>query len=223
MNDRTSTKRWDLYSLNPDDGIACAHEGCVEVATAHATCLATGASRDWCAAHWAVAHRMLHLLDQQWTNGRVQVVQEHQELGTMRLAWARLRDLAGADPDEDLGEVVEGLRARASLGDVVNEILLWQEATFPYATIDGAVQHLLREANELAMVAHDRSEVGRERSKIETADVVFLAIQVFTLLGGGMVAALRAKLLKNRARHWAPPQGGLYEHVRGVGQDDTDP
>lgn len=96
-----------------------------------------------------------------------------------------------------------------TLDAVVADILAWQTATFTQRTPHSITAHLLKEAKELHAAPLDNEE---------WADVLMLAI---ALTQDGtpnsprdMIGALRAKLVKNRARTWGVPDAdGVVEHI----------
>lgn len=104
---------------------------------------------------------------------------------------------------------VTDIRWRVSvptLDSVLSEVVAWQRTTFPVGTLAGAVEHLRREAEELA---------GNPTSESELADVQILLAQVAARQGVSLVDAVIRKMLVNRARQWQEPdEHGVVEHVR---------
>lgn len=96
---------------------------------------------------------------------------------------------------------------------VFDDIRHWQRTQFPAAALDGAAFHLADEAQEAVQEIMEGQ--SNDRMAEELADVVFMAIQCFTLLGVDMEQALRAKLKKNKAREWprVADGRGVYHHV----------
>ncbi len=90
------------------------------------------------------------------------------------------------------------------------EIGAWAEATFKDRPPIGVVKHLRREVEELAMAL-----IAGESTEEETADILILALNHAHLHGFSALAAVQAKMAKNRARRWGPPDSeGVMEHVR---------
>jgi len=85
------------------------------------------------------------------------------------------------------------------------EVLSWQSATFPHRTPHSITEHLRREAEELAKEPGDAEEM---------ADVGLLLIAAADASGVDLVAAIRAKLEKNKLRKWGVPDShGVVSHT----------
>lgn len=115
--------------------------------------------------------------------------------------------------------LAEGLRLLAvdsrtdgqSLDGLAREIVEWQAVTFPSATAESSLIHLMREAHELAARPFDVEEA---------ADVFLMLVSTVERAGhgiGGFTEAVAAKLAKNRLRTWkAPDAHGVVEHDGGA-------
>lgn len=124
------------------------------------------------------------------------------DAGTMQRIAAPSRVVICGGYEKPAGEV-------DTLDAVVEDILAWQLATFPHRTPHSITKHLSKEAVELHAAPNDNEE---------WADVFFLCV---ALIQDGtpnaprdLIAALRAKLAKNKARTWGTPDtDGVVEHI----------
>lgn len=88
---------------------------------------------------------------------------------------------------------------------VMREASAWADATFTQSTVQSIAAHLEREARELRAAPTDPEEM---------ADVAMLLGHLIHRTGCDIVAAMRAKLMKNRARQWGTPDAeGVVVHV----------
>ena len=93
-----------------------------------------------------------------------------------------------------------------SFDEIVKEITQWQAETFPQATKESVLTHLLREVKELEKDPSD---------KMEMADVFFLLLALANQYGYDLKEIVAEKLEINLGREWAEPdQDGVVEHVR---------
>ena len=94
-----------------------------------------------------------------------------------------------------------------TLDDLACQIIEWQAVTFPTVTAAASVEHLQREARELAADPTDAEEA---------ADVFLMLLSAVERAGIGLDGFRRAvadKLAKNKARIWkAPDAHGVVEH-----------
>ncbi len=98
-------------------------------------------------------------------------------------------------------------RAVPTLDDLAGQVVAWQAVTFPTVTAAASVEHLQREARELAADPTDAEEA---------ADVFLMLLSAVERAGIGLDGFRRAvadKLAKNKARVWkAPDACGVVEH-----------
>ena len=102
------------------------------------------------------------------------------------------------------------------LDDLFEEIRVWQQATFPEATLEGSSEHLVDEADEgdtSIWLSIDEPTYGAVVGE-ELADVLFMVIQCAWQADVNLAEALAAKLAVNRARTWQPANDGVVEHER---------
>lgn len=104
---------------------------------------------------------------------------------------------------------VTDIRARMTvptLESVLADVVAWGQQTFRQATLFSTVEHLRREAEELA---------ANPTSESEIADVLILLAQVAARQGISLVDAVSQKMIVNRSRTWgAPDADGVVEHIR---------
>lgn len=115
------------------------------------------------------------------------------------------------------------LRA-TSLDAVVAQVMAWQAATFPAATLLGAAKHMLKEAKEVLAEVEHRAVADGPRLQTELGDVICLAVHAYALSGGADLArTIRQKLAINERRTWpGPDETGSYEHDRSNEHDHGD-
>lgn len=89
-----------------------------------------------------------------------------------------------------------------------DDITGWSAKTFPDQSLKGKLRHLQREAGEWLAAPEDRSEA---------ADCLILLLGAAALQGidaNELIRQAQAKMEKNRARKWGPPDGnGVYHHI----------
>lgn len=95
-----------------------------------------------------------------------------------------------------------------SLKELQQEISRWADSVYPNRSFSATVGKFHEEIAELEQSGHaDPSEY---------ADVIILALDLATLCGIDIEAAVRAKLEVNYQRTWAiDPETGLMSHVKG--------
>ena len=95
-----------------------------------------------------------------------------------------------------------------SMHHVMDQIQRWQKETFPAATPEGAVRHLLEEVAEMAV---EQDPIERAE---EAADVFFMLVQFCALFEIDLTSEVLKKLEKNKARTWGKPdKDGVYYHT----------
>lgn len=93
-----------------------------------------------------------------------------------------------------------------SISCIQAEISGWADAVFPERTPHNALCKLmLEEIPEFALSQDDPEEY---------ADLVILVLDIATLRGIDVGAAVRAKMEKNRSRVWAVDENGIMKHVK---------
>ncbi len=100
----------------------------------------------------------------------------------------------------------------ADLQDFAGRLNAWAARTFPNATTDGAVQHLLDEAAELELSI--TLGMGRPLMAEEAADCLILLLRVAHLEGFDLLAAAERKFEELQMRTWgAPDARGVVRHI----------
>lgn len=95
-----------------------------------------------------------------------------------------------------------------TLESVLADVVSWARQTFKQATLFSEVEHLRREAEELAADPTNESEI---------ADVLILLAQVAARQNVDLAKVVSQKMRVNRSRIWGEPdEHGVVEHVRAV-------
>lgn len=93
-----------------------------------------------------------------------------------------------------------------TLDSLVRDIAVWQRQTFPHATVDSVLAHLVKEVRELAAAPRDPGE---------QADVFHLLVGLAQACGYDLRGIVSEKFRINRQRQWGAVQpDGVVEHVR---------
>ena len=94
----------------------------------------------------------------------------------------------------------------------------WGDATFPLSTARSVMAHLTDEIDELAVEVDTfgatTEPTNRSALAEEAADCMLLLLHIAHKCGFDLETAARAKLERNRMRHWGEPDArGVVRHV----------
>lgn len=98
------------------------------------------------------------------------------------------------------------MQSTTTIADLQAEITAWIEPLNPNRGPNGTIAKLLSEIGEL--IASERMS-----DPLELADVFILALDLATIQGVDIAAAVRAKLEINRNRSWRRADNGALSHI----------
>jgi NTP pyrophosphatase (non-canonical NTP hydrolase) len=99
-----------------------------------------------------------------------------------------------------------GSSGSATVSQLQAEIDAWISPLNPGRTANGTIAKALEEIGEL--IASERAH-----DPLEVADVLILALDLATILGVDVTAAVRAKLKINQGRTWVRADNGAMKHA----------
>lgn len=106
------------------------------------------------------------------------------------------------------------LNPRESMDDLIRDVVVFHDSTFPDANPHSVTEHLRREAVELSERPTDGEEI---------ADVFLLTVAAAHVAGLDLALEVRSKLEINKRRKWGKPDAhGVIEHVKTIMVDSSE-
>ena len=123
------------------------------------------------------------------------------------------QSLARQDKPSRACSAVPSFSDSGALGAIQQHVGTWQRKTFGNARRTYSItSHIMRESWELRCAA---ASGNKENTRMETADLVILAIGVAESEGFDLATAIRDKMNINLARKWKQPDAhGVVEHLK---------
>jgi NTP pyrophosphatase (non-canonical NTP hydrolase) len=101
--------------------------------------------------------------------------------------------------------------------EIMMSVWHWQTSLDEQASVEGLLDHLQEELNELREVVERREDTPKSRHEIgsEMADVFIIALHLAALLSTDPTAAIASKLSEIRTRNYELQEDGKVKHTEG--------